>query len=220
MISKQSKTARASDKDAGSTTVQLRERRGPDPETWARIRSQLADRAEAQGLIDVAIELHDSPLGRIVLGATAQGLVRVGLPSENEDAVLEELAKRVSLRVMRSPRGILTAARSQLELYFTGNLRGAFDLPLDWQLTHGFRREVLHATARIPYGETSSYRQVAADAGRPAAVRAAGTALAQNPLPIVVPCHRVLRSDGKLGGYGGGLAAKVQLLELEQTKAP
>jgi methylated-DNA-[protein]-cysteine S-methyltransferase len=188
----------------------------PDPASWARIRADLLRRADAQGLIDVAFERHDSPLGTIILGATDAGLVRVGLPIEGEDAVLDELARRVSPRVLRAPRATVTQARHQVDEYFHGTRR-VFDVPLDWRLTAGFRRAVLHATARIPYGQTSSYRQVAAQAGSPAAVRAAGTALALNPLPIVVPCHRVLRSDGALGGYRGGAQAKADLLNLETT---
>lgn len=187
---------------------------GPAPATWERIRRDLARRAEAEGLVDVAFERHDSPLGTILLGATAQGLVRVGLPAEGEGAVLEELARRVSPRVLSAPRDTLTQAHHQLDEYFDGNRR-AFDVPLDWRLTGGFRREVLRATALIPYGKTASYRDVATQAGRPAAVRAAGTALANNPLPIVVPCHRVLRTGGALGSYRGGVEAKAQLLTLE-----
>jgi methylated-DNA-[protein]-cysteine S-methyltransferase len=192
-------------------------RQRPEPTSWERIRSALSRRADAEGLIDVAFERHDSPLGTIVIGATDAGLVRVGLPIEGEDAVLEELARRVSPRVLRAPRATITLARRELDEYFDG-ARRAFDAPLDWRLTAGFRRAVLHATARIPYGQTSSYRQIATRAGSPAAVRAAGTALALNPLPIIVPCHRVVRSDGRLGGYRGGPDAKAHLLELEKTR--
>ena len=163
---------------------------GPGSMSWKRIRLDLVDRADGEGLIDVAIERHDSPLGAILLGATQHGLVRVGLPTDDEETVLEELAARISPRVLRAPRGTLTAARHQLDEYFSG-ARRAFDLGLDWQLATGFRRDVLWATARIPYGRTATYRDVASRAGRPTAVRAAGSALATNPLPIVVPCHRV-----------------------------
>jgi methylated-DNA-[protein]-cysteine S-methyltransferase len=183
--------------------------------TWARIRRDLAARADAQGLVDVAIERHDSPLGPILLGATHEGLVRVGPPAEGEDAVLAELGERVSARVLASSRDSLTRARQQLEEYFDGQRR-EFDVPLDWQLTAGFRRAVLRATAQIPYGQTASYREVATEAGSPGAVRAAGSALATNPLAIVVPCHRVLRSGGGVGGYRGGPEAKAQLLSLER----
>lgn len=185
-----------------------------DAARWARVRDKLLAEAEAEGLIDVAVERHDSPLGPVLLGATGAGLARVGLPSEAEDAVLEELAARVSGRVLRAPRESLTAVRRELDEYFDGERR-SFDVRLDWRLTAGFRRDVLHATARIPYGRTASYRDVATEAGSPAAVRAAGTALATNPLPIVVPCHRVLRSGGELGSYRGGVVAKQALLTLE-----
>ncbi|MGI8410956.1 MAG: methylated-DNA--[protein]-cysteine S-methyltransferase [Solirubrobacteraceae bacterium] len=188
-----------------------------EPGAWERLRAELARRAEADGLLDVAFERHDSPLGPILLGATDEGLVRVGLPTEDRDAVLDELARRISPRLLRASWATLRVARHQLEGYFNGTRR-AFDVTLDWRLTRGFRREVLHATAQIPYGQTSSYRQVATRAGSPAAVRAAGTALALNPLPIIVPCHRVVRSDGQLGAYRGGAPAKAQLLEFERTQ--
>jgi len=192
----------------------------PDPPAseWHRIRSALAARADAEGLVDVAYELHDSPLGRLIVGATPEGLVRVGLPSEDEDEVLQQLSDRISRRVLRSTRPSLTRTRHELDEYFNGRRRD-FDLPLDWRLARGFRREVLRATAEIPYGQTSSYRDVATRAGSPGAVRAAGTALATNPLPIIVPCHRVLRTGGALGSYRGGTAAKAALLELEGSHA-
>jgi methylated-DNA-[protein]-cysteine S-methyltransferase len=192
----------------------LRSALQPTAADWERARRELAVRADAEGLVDVAFERHDSPLGSILIGATIEGLVRVGLPAEDEDAVLDELARRISARVLRSPRDSVTRARRQLDEYFRGQRR-AFDVELDWRLTAGFRREVLRATAQIPYGQTASYRQVATRAGSPAAVRAAGTALATNPLPILVPCHRVLRSGGALGAYRGGPEAKAQLLCLE-----
>ena len=195
--------------------ARLRGLAGPVPAEWDRIRAELGARAAAEGLVDVALERHDTPLGALLLGATGEGLVRVALPVEDADAVMEDLARRVSPRVLRAPRAAVTAARRQLDEYFAGSRR-AFDLPLDWRLTRGFRREVLRATAAIPYGGTASYREVATRAGRPAAVRAAGTALATNPLPIVVPCHRVLRSDGAVGQYLGGAEMKVRLLDLER----
>jgi methylated-DNA-[protein]-cysteine S-methyltransferase len=188
----------------------------PDAE-WRRMREALAARAEADGLVDVAYELHDSPLGRLIVGATPEGLVRVGLPSEDEDEVLQQLSDRISRRVLRATRPSLTRTRHELDEYFEGTRRD-FDVPLDWRLAQGFRREVLRATADIPYGQTSSYRDVATRAGSPRAVRAAGTALATNPLPIVVPCHRVLRTGGALGSYRGGTAAKAALLELEASR--
>jgi methylated-DNA-[protein]-cysteine S-methyltransferase len=185
-----------------------------DPEAWTRIRDDLAGRADAAGLVDVAFERHDSPLGTMLIGATGEGLVRVGLPIEGVDAVLAELAERVSARVLFASRASVADARRQLDQYFAGRRR-RFELELDWRLTKGFRRSVLLATARIPYGTTASYREVATEAGNPKAVRAAGSALAHNPLPILVPCHRVLRSGGELGSYLGGPEAKARLLELE-----
>ena len=187
-----------------------------DRTAWERVRSELAGRAAAEGLVDVAFERHDSPLGPILLGATDAGLVRIGLPTEDEDKMLEELARRVSVRVLGAPHAGVTEARRQLDEYFGGR-RTSFELPLDWQLTRGFRRDVLRVTARIPFGQTASYRDVAARAGRPAAVRAAGTALATNPLPLVVPCHRVLRTGGALGSYRGGTDVKARLLDLERA---
>jgi methylated-DNA-[protein]-cysteine S-methyltransferase len=199
-----------------SLEKRLREAPAPDAAAWARLRRELAARASAAGLVEVAVERHDSLLGSLLLGATTKGLVRVGLPLEDEDAVLEELAERISPRLLRASRASLTRARRELDEYFQGRRR-RFDVPLDWRLAHGFRREVLRATARIPYGRTASYREVAARAGRPTAVRAAGSALATNPLPILVPCHRVLPSRGGLGGYRGGAPAKARLLALERA---
>jgi methylated-DNA-[protein]-cysteine S-methyltransferase len=189
-------------------------RSDPAPAEWQRMRDALALRAASEDIVDVAFERHESPLGTLVVGATPAGLVRVGLPSEDEDELLQQLADRVSRRLLRAPRASLTATRRQLDEYFAGTRHG-FELPLDWQLAHGFRREVLRATAEIAYGETSTYRAIATRAGSPGAVRAAGTALATNPLPIVVPCHRVLRTGGALGSYRGGAAAKAALLALE-----
>src|SRR6185503_10396328 len=174
----------------------------------------LAERAVAEGLVDVAYLRHDSPLGPLILGATSEGLVRVGLPTDGEDAVLDELASRISPRVLRCSSESLDLARRQLDEYFDGRRR-AFDIPLDWRLTSGFRRDVLRVTAQIPYGKTASYTDVSAQTKSPSAVRATGTALATNPLPIVVPCHRVLPSSGGLGNYRGGVEAKARLLDLE-----
>ena len=185
-----------------------------DPNTWRRMTAELARRAETEGLIDVAFERHDSPLGPIIVAATTLGVVRVGLPIESEDAILAELAHRISGRVLQAPRAAVTTARSQLDEYFE-HRRTAFEVPLDWRLTSGFRRAVLGATTEIPYGHTASYAQIAADAGSPRAFRAAGTALATNPLPILIPCHRVLKSSGELGEYRGGPDAKARLISFE-----
>ena len=186
----------------------------PDAGARRRARRRLSGRAGAEALVGLSFERHDSPLGSILLGATEAGLVRVGLPAEDEEAVLGELCEPTAARAAAAPRRPLTLARRQLDEYFDGVRRGC-DVPLDWQLTRGFRREVLRSTALIPYGRTASYRDVATSAGRPGASRAAGTALATNPLPIVVPCHRVVPSGGGLGGYRGGSEAKARLLGLE-----
>jgi methylated-DNA-[protein]-cysteine S-methyltransferase len=175
--------------------------------------NRLTARASAEGLLDVAYATADSPFGPLLLATTRKGLIRVGLPNQDADGLLLDLATRVSPRVLESPAQ-LDEARRELDLYFEGRLT-EFDLPLDWQLSKDFRRKVLRAIARIPYGQTRSYTQMAISAGNERAVRAAGTACGTNPLPLVVPCHRVLRSGGALGGYGGGLPMKEGLLRLE-----
>jgi methylated-DNA-[protein]-cysteine S-methyltransferase len=174
---------------------------------------RFAERAAAEGLLDVAYAMTDSPFGPLLLATTRRGLVRVGLPNQDAADLLDDLAARVSPRVLESPAQ-LEEPRRELDLYFEGRLR-AFELPLDWQLTGGFRGRVQRAIAKIPYGQTRSYTEMAGRAGNERAVRAAGTACGSNPLPIVVPCHRVLRSGGGLGGYGGGLPMKEALLKLE-----
>jgi methylated-DNA-[protein]-cysteine S-methyltransferase len=156
----------------------------------------------------------DSPLGPLVVAATPKGLVRVSYSEfRGEDEVLEELARRVSPRVLEAPAR-LDPVRRELDEYFEGRRQG-FDVPIDWSYLAGFTREVLRATARIGFGEVSTYAGVAAEAGSPRAVRAAGNALGSNPMPVVVPCHRVLRTGGTLGGYTGGLEKKEFLLRLE-----
>jgi len=174
---------------------------------------RLADRAAAEGLLDVAYANVDSPFGPLLLARTPRGLVKLSLPNYDAGEALEELAARISPRVLEAPAR-LDDARRQLELYFEGRLH-EFDLPLDWRLSKGFRRRALRAIDRIPYGRTRSYTDIARSAGNERAVRAAGTACGANPIPIVVPCHRVLRSGGALGGYGGGLQMKQALLEME-----
>jgi methylated-DNA-[protein]-cysteine S-methyltransferase len=171
----------------------------------------VARQAEDDGLLDVAWTLADSPVGPLTLAATPSGLVRIAFG--HEDAVLEELADRVSPRVLEAPAR-LDGVRRQLDEYFAGDRR-QFELDLDWSLSQGFRRTVLHKLVEVPYGHTLSYKELAELAGNPKASRATGTAMATNPIPLVVPCHRVLRSGGMLGGYGGGLDAKVWLLRLE-----
>lgn len=181
--------------------------------TMTRLHDQLVAAADADQLLDVAYRTVDSPVGTLLLAATDQGLVRVAYQLEHHDQVLQTLAQRVSPRILYAPRRLDQVAR-QLAEYFEGE-RQEFVLPLDFRLAHGFRREVLSRLRMINYGRTESYSQVAAATGHPRAVRAVGTACATNPLPVIVPCHRVLRSDGKLGGYIGGLQTKAALLSLE-----
>jgi methylated-DNA-[protein]-cysteine S-methyltransferase len=175
--------------------------------------NRLAERAADESLLDVAYATTDSPFGTLLLATTPRGLIRVGLPNQNAEELLDDLATRISPRVLEAPAQ-LDEARRELDLYFEGKLT-EFDLPLDWRLSKDFRRKVLRAIARIPYGQTRSYTQMATSAGNVRAVRAAGTACGSNPIPVVVPCHRVLRSGGALGGYGGGLPMKEELLRLE-----
>ncbi len=172
----------------------------------------------AAGLIDVAYTVEDSPLGRLLLAASPQGLLRLAYPTVDPDLVLADLARRISPRVIAAPSR-LDETRRQLEAYFAGRRRH-FDLALDRRLIRpGFFGQVLSATAKIPYGAISSYQAVAEAAGSPRAYRAAGSALGANPLPVVIPCHRVLASGGALGGYTGGTERKTLLLELERRHA-
>ena len=176
-------------------------------------RTALARRAAAEGLIEVAYAEVDSPIGTLLVAATDVGLVQIGWQSSDHDALLERLAAAVGPRVLEAPER-LDPARRELDEYFSGSRR-EFGLPLDWRLTGGFVRKVLTETARIPFGETRTYAEMATAAGSPRAFRAAGSALGANPIPIVVPCHRVLRKGGALGGYGGGVETKRALLEIE-----
>ena len=188
--------------------------RGRPTDPAADLAAALA-RADREGLVDVAYATTDSPVGPLLLAATHAGLVRVAFAREGDDEVLAHLAAQVAPRVVERP-GRLDEARRELDEYFAGR-RDHFDLALDWRLSHGFRRTVLERlVADVPYGRTVSYLELATLVGNPKASRAVGTAMATNPIPIVVPCHRVLRTGGQLGGYGGGLPAKVTLLELEQ----
>ena len=175
----------------------------------------IVDTVAAAGLLDVAYARLDSPLGTLVLARTPRGLARVAYVDEGrEDAVLQDIAARLSPRMLAAP-GRLDGPRRELDEYFAGRRR-AFDLELDLRLLGDFTRRVLTATAAIPYGEVSTYREVATAAGSPRGFRAAGNALGSNPLPIVLPCHRVLHSSGGLGGYTGGLERKRALLAIEQ----
>jgi methylated-DNA-[protein]-cysteine S-methyltransferase len=167
----------------------------------------------AEGDVDVAYADVDSPFGQLLVAVTPRGLVRVAYPDRAEDDVLQDVADRVSPRILRAP-GRTDEVRRELDQYFGGG-RHRFEIPIDWSLSHGFVRKVLRATARIPYGDVRTYGNIAARAGSPRASRAAGNALGSNPIPIVVPCHRVVRSGGILGGYTGGVERKEFLLELE-----
>ena len=182
-----------------------------DAEEVAR---RFAERAAAEGAARIAYATVDTPVGSTSIAATPQGLVSVGLPNRDLDDFLAELADEVSPRIVEAP-GTLDTARRELEEYFTGQ-RQAFDLPLDWRLVPGgFYRKVLRATSHLPFGITATYGEIAAKAGNARAHRAAGTALGSNPLPIVVPCHRIVRSGGDPGNYGGGPELKRWLLALE-----
>jgi len=190
------------------------ERAYPNDEAdLGRLHARLVEAAQSDGILDVGYRTVDSPVGTLLLAATELGLVRVAYEVEKHDEVLQSLADRISPRVLEAP-GRLDIVARELDEYFAGRLH-AFDLALDWRLSSGFRHTVLTHLTDIDYGHTASYATVAKLAGNPKAVRAVGTACATNPLPVVVPCHRVLRSDGTLGGYLGGVEAKRTLLSLE-----
>lgn len=174
-------------------------------------------KAERMGLVDVAYAEVESPIGKLIIASTPRGLAKLALPNESTETALEKLARDVSPRILRLPAR-LDEVRRQLDEYFEGRLQ-RFSLRVDLNRLAPFQRSVLQATKSIPYGRVSTYRRVASKAGNVAAVRAAGNALGANPVPIVVPCHRVLRSDGSLGGYGGGLEVKRLLLDLEKANA-
>ena len=177
-----------------------------------RATDRVRQRALAEGLIDIGYATLDTPIGRLLVAATAVGLVRIGFEDEG-DGPLIELSALVSPRIMETP-GRVDEARRQLDSYFDRGLR-QFNLPLDWRLVGSFGRRVLGRVARVPYGGVESYGDVAVEIGHPRAARAVGNAVGANPMPIVVPCHRVVRTGGALGGYGGGLPRKRFLLELE-----
>jgi methylated-DNA-[protein]-cysteine S-methyltransferase len=179
----------------------------------AALHDRLVRDAGAAGVLDVAYRTLDTPVGTLLLAATEDGLVRVAFATEGHDRVLESLAARVSPRILRAP-GRLDEAAREIDEYFAGRRR-RFDLPLDYRLSTGFRRIVLGRLPAIDFGKTVSYAQVASDVGRPRAFRAVGTACATNPLPVVVPCHRVVKSGGDLGNYRGGPEAKRFLIDLE-----
>ena len=184
-----------------------------DAEANRRLHQRLAAAAVAAGLLAVAYRTRATPVGTLLLAATPKGLLRVAYASEGHDQVLETLARAVSPRLLLAP-GRLDGAAREIEEYFAKR-RSAFDVPLDLRLAHGFRRTVLSHLPEIGYGKTASYAAVARASGNAKAVRAVGSACATNPLPVVVPCHRVVRSDGSIGEYVGGVEAKRALLALE-----
>ncbi|HXS86281.1 MAG TPA: methylated-DNA--[protein]-cysteine S-methyltransferase [Mycobacterium sp.] len=185
-----------------------------DDHDLARLHARLAAAAERDDLLDIAYRTVDSPVGTLLIAATPVGLVRVAFSNEGHDDVLQGLSDRISPRLLHAPARLDIVA-GQLDEYFAGQ-RHSFEVPLDWQLSKGFRRVVLeHLAADIGYGSTTSYGTLARLSGSPKAVRAVGTTCATNPIPVVVPCHRVIRSDGTMGNYRGGPAAKRALLDLE-----
>ena len=185
------------------------------PERLAALRRDLVRRADADGLLDLAHRVVDTPIGPCLVVVAPTGIVRIAFEIEGHDQVLADLADALTPRILADDARTDPAAR-QLDEYFTG-ARHDFDLPVDLRLSSGFRRTVLDAMRRVPYGETVSYARLADAAGNPKAVRAAGSACATNPIPIVVPCHRIVRSDGTTGNYRGGPEAKVALLALERA---
>jgi methylated-DNA-[protein]-cysteine S-methyltransferase len=193
--------------------VLSRARTAPAREAVDTATSRFVRTAEKEKLVDVVFARVDSPFGELLVASTPKGVVEISLPRYDQERALEELARRVSPRIFESPER-LDPVRKELDEYFAGK-RTSFDVSLDWQLSHGFALRVLKATARIPYGKVSSYREMAGKAGNIRATRAAGNALGGNAIPIIVPCHRVLRTGGGLGGYGGGLPMKEALLKME-----
>lgn len=205
------------DRNEGRITDWLdREAATPTGDDMERLGDRLAERADQEGLLDVTYRIVDSPFGSLLVAATPEGLVRVAFEREDHDAVLVSLAASISPRILRSGRRTDDVGR-QLDEYFAGNRR-TFDVPLDLRLVRGFRREVISRLPDIAYGSTASYAAVASAAGNPNAVRAVGSACSHNPVPLVVPCHRVVRSDGSLGQYLGGPEAKASLLAMEDER--
>jgi methylated-DNA-[protein]-cysteine S-methyltransferase len=188
-----------------------------DPDDLRRLHARLEREAQVGDLLDIAYRTVDSAVGPLLLASTPRGLLRVAFDSEGHESVLEDLAVRISPRMLEAPTRLDPIAR-QLDEYFAGR-RHSFDVTLDWSLSQGFRRRVLGRLAtEIAYGTYASYAKLARLSGSPRAVRAVGTACATNPIPIVVPCHRVIRSDGTVGSYRGGPAAKRALLDLERER--
>ncbi|ORA80851.1 methylated-DNA--[protein]-cysteine S-methyltransferase [Mycobacterium malmoense] len=188
-----------------------------DRDHLRRLHARLERTAQADDLLDIAYRTVDSVVGPLLLAATPRGLLRVAFAGEDHESVLLSLSERISPRMLEAPARLDSIAR-QLDEYFAGRRHG-FDAALDWSLSHGFRRTVLeHLNTDIGYGATASYAALARLSGSPKAVRAVGTACATNPIPIVVPCHRVIRSDGTVGSYRGGPVAKRVLLDLERPR--
>lgn len=185
-----------------------------DSRRAAQAAERLLVHVNASGAADVAYGPVDSPFGTLLAATTSKGLVKLAFPEEDADSVLDRLSARISPRIVEAPSAALDPLRRELEEYFSGT-RNNFEMALDWSLIGPFATRVLRATAAIPYGDYSTYSEIAALAGSPRGSRAAGNALGSNPIPIVIPCHRVLRSGGALGGYGGGLDRKRHLLALE-----
>jgi methylated-DNA-[protein]-cysteine S-methyltransferase len=171
--------------------------------------------AAQAGLVDVSFDVADTPVGPLLLAVTEAGLCRISFDPEPERET-DELARTFGVRVLRSPREV-DRVRRELDEYFQGRRR-MFDLPLDLRGRTGFSREILDRLARVPYGEVTTYKSLAVEAGNPHAARAVGTIMNRNPIPIVLPCHRVVGSNGSLVGYGGGLDRKRQLLDLESGR--
>lgn len=203
----------ASPADASTDPRALLTGLDPADDRLAALHARFAEAALDAGAVDVAYRTLDSPVGRLLVCATDVGVLRVAFEIEGHDTVLDRLASTVSPRIVEAPSRLDAVAR-ELDEYFRGERR-AFDLPLDQRLSRGFQRTVLEHLPDIGYGATASYASVALASGSPRAVRAVGTACATNPLPVVVPCHRVVRSDGTAGNYRGGMAAKQILIELE-----
>ena len=178
----------------------------------------VAAAADDRGLLDVALGVADTPVGELLLAVTPRGLAYVAFEGEDRDRLLARFARDLSPRILEHPVAT-DDVRRQLDEYFEGE-RSRFELKLDRRLMRGIARDVLAATARVPFGKTTTYGAVAERIGRPRASRAVGNALGSNPIPIVVPCHRVLRSGGDVGGYAGGPSRKRSLLILEGSLSP
>jgi methylated-DNA-[protein]-cysteine S-methyltransferase len=201
--------------DATETALRQALRAAASEEALAGANAKLVERAEREGLVEVAYGSVDSPYGELFLAMTEAGVVKLGLPKLGTDGLLEELSEAISPRLLAAPKR-LDGARRELDAYFEGTLK-RFETPVDWRLSRGFTDKVLHVVARIPYGSTLSYGEVAERAGNPRAFRAAGTACGANPVPLIVPCHRVVQAGGKPGNYGGGPEMKLGLLRMEDA---